>query len=379
MYKCFLTCARGLEESLSYELDTFVECTMIHNGGVEFKTDKSGLYMISMNSRLGMHLLVELFSFRVDDTEQLYSEVYNFSWHQIINVNQTFMIKVKGKSNYFGNPNYTTLKIKDAIVDQIKKNCFSRPYIDKKNPDIIITIFISDNDVKVYIDSSGDSLHKRGYRGKIHKGALNESLAAGLIMLSSWNSKDNFYDLMCGSGTIPIEAALIAHNIAPGLFRNHFSFQNWHDYEEDLFLEIQNKSKENISINSDIKIYGFDLSFSNIAMSLYSAKLLGIEKLIQFKKQDIKDFSSIDNHGTIIMNPPYGERLDAHNTNLEELYTLIGDILKQQCINFDAYIFTSNLSASKHIGLKSKKRIVLKNGSLDCRLLHYPIRSGEYK
>ena len=325
-----------------------------------------------------MHLLVELFNFNATDQDQLYEGIYNFQWDKYIDIHQTFSIKVRGNSQKFENKNYTTLKIKDAIADQIKKVKLARPSIDKENPDIIISVFIKEEKLTIYLDSSGVSLHKRGYRNKIHRAALNESLAAGLIMLSGWNKTDPFYDTMCGSGTLPIEAALMAHNIAPGLLRKHFAFQEWHDYDESLFSKIKKEVQDAIAIKSDIKIYGFDLIFSNIAMALYSAKLLELDKYLVFKKQDMSQFTPSSTKGTVIINPPYGERLDKDDSSIDILYKMIGDTFKTQCIGFDCYVFTGNLEKAKLIGLKTSKKVVLKNGSLDCRFLHYPIQSGKY-
>ena len=379
MYKCYLTCPRGLEEITQHDIKPIISDSVIHPGGLAFQTDLSGIYNTNIHSRTGMHLLIELFEFEASDIESIYKQIYNFMWSDIIDSNQTFMVKVRGKSSYFQNNQYTTLKIKDAIVDQIKIKKLSRPSVDKNNPHIIISVFISENHIKVYLDSSGTPLHKRGYRNKIHRAALNESLAAGLILLSNWNKKDAFYDLMCGSGTIPIEAALIAHNIAPGLFRKNFGFQNWNNYDSDLFNKIINKAKTDININSNIQIYGSDISFSNIAMCLSSAKVCNLQNLIQFKKQDMINFKSSDAIGTIIINPPYGERLKPGEENLEQLYQLIGDVFKKQNSNFSAYVLSSNLEMIKNIGLKSEKKYVLKNGRLDCRFIYYPIISGQYK
>ena len=378
MYNCYLTCPRGLEKQAQIDLKSYISNSSIGKGGIEFNTDQTGLYNVNLHSRIGMHLLVKIFEINVKDTEEAYTQIYGFNWHEIINPKQTFIIKLKGQSDNFNNNNYLTLKIKDAIVDQIKKKRFSRPSIDKKNPNIILNVFISNDRLTIYLDSSGLSLHKRGYRNKIHKAMLNESLAAGLIMLSNWNQKDPFYDLMCGSGTIPIEAALIAHKIAPGLLRENFAFMQWDDFDEKLFIKLKKKAEKKISINPNIKIYGFDRVFTNIAISLSSIKSVGYDRLVDFKKQDISKFTPVHNYGVIIMNPPYGERLDESDEVLQQLYGLIGDTLKQKCVGFEGYIFTSNLEMAKFIGLKSKQRIVLKNGKLDCRLLHYPIKSGEF-
>ena len=379
MYDCYLTCPRGLERQAQVDLEHFLTSSIIDKGGIKFSADQSTLYNINLHSRIGMHLLVKLFDFSASDENILYKEIYNFSWDKIISSKQTFIIKIKGKSQNFINSNYLTLKIKDAIVDKIKKIKFSRPSINKDNPDVIISVFINNDKITIYRDSSGISLHKRGYRNKIHRAMLNESLAAGLIMLSGWNKLDPFYDLMCGSGTLPIEAALMAHNIAPGLLRENFGFQKWLDYDSKLFNRLKKKAKSNIKINTDIKIYGFDIAFQNIAISLSSIKSINLSSAIKFQKQDINNFIPYEKNGVIIINPPYGERLKQSMDELENLYKSIGDIFKSKCIGFNTYIFTSNLEAAKFIGLKSKIRIPLKNGKLDCRLLHYPIKEGQYK
>ena len=379
MYDCYLTCPRGLERQAQVDLEHFLTSSIIDKGGIKFNADQSTLYNINLHSRIGMHLLVKLFDFSASDENILYKEIYNFSWDKIISPKQTFIIKIKGKSQNFINSNYLTLKIKDAIVDKIKKIKFSRPSINKDNPDVIISVFINNDKITIYRDSSGISLHKRGYRNKIHRAMLNESLAAGLIMLSGWNKLDPFYDLMCGSGTLPIEAALMAHNIAPGLLRENFGFQKWLDYDSKLFNRLKKKAKSNIKINTDIKIYGFDIAFQNIAISLSSIKSINLSSAIKFQKQDINNFIPYEKNGVIIINPPYGERLKQSMDELENLYKSIGDIFKSKCIGFNTYIFTSNLEAAKFIGLKSKIRIPLKNGKLDCRLLHYPIKEGQYK
>lgn len=379
MYDCYLTCPRGLEKQAQIDLASFINESIIDKGGIRFYANQDTIYNVNLHSRIGMHLLVKLFDFDARDINILYKKIYDFSWDKIISTDQTFIIKIKGHSNFLPNNNYNTLKIKDAIVDKIKKIKFSRPSINKDNPDIIISIFITDSKITIYKDSTGTSLHKRGYRNKIHRAMLNESLAAGLIMLSNWNRSDPFYDIMCGSGTIPIEAALMAYNIAPGLLRNIFAFQKWTDYNSELFNTLKQKAKNNIDINSNIKIFGFDKSFQNIAISLSSTKSINLDHIIKLKKQDIKNFKPNEKKGIIIINPPYGERLIQTQKELEILYQTIGDVLKKNCSGFNSYIFTSNLDAAKYIGLKSKQKIPLKNGKLDCRLLHFPIQKGTYK
>ena len=377
MYKCYLTCPRGLEKLAKDEINHLSNDIQINKGGINFHTDKEGLYNINLRSRIGMHLLVELFEFNAKKESVIYSEIKKFNWDEYIDTNQTFIIKTRGNSETFQNKNFLTLKIKDAIVDQIKKNKLSRPSIDKNNPDIIISVYVSNENFKVYIDSSGISLHKRGYRNKIHKAALNESLAAGLVMLSNWNRSDPFYDTMCGSGTIAIEAALMAYNIAPGLLRKHFGFQKWQDYDQTLFNKLKDEQKSLINLDHKVKIFGYDSEFSNIVMALYSTKLLDLENYISFKKQRMEKFEPKYTKATLIINPPYGERIGEQDT-INALYKMIGDIFKNKCIDFNCFVFTANLDAVKHIGLKTSQKIVLKNGSLDSRLLNYPIQKGVY-
>tara|TARA_Y100001970_G_scaffold84325_1_gene106441 strand:- start:7056 stop:8195 length:1140 start_codon:yes stop_codon:yes gene_type:complete len=379
MNKYFLTCPRGLEEITSNQISKYIKSTpIIDLGGVKFQGNKEDMYNVNLNSRTGMHLLKEIYSFNINTEKDIYKNIYNFSWDSILNPNKTFIIRTKSKSKIFQNTNFFTLKIKDAIVDNIRSKFGKRPSINKIDPDIILLILIKDKKITVYIDSSGSPLFKRGYRSKIHKASLNESLAAGLILLSNWDRKSPFYDLMCGSGTIPIEAAMIAYNIPAGIFRNGFGFQKWDNYDKNLWDEILVNAKEGISLNDNIPIYGSDYFQKNIELGRESSRQMNISQKINFQSLDIKDFKPLENNGIIIINPPYGNRIGEEKI-IQKLYKNIGDIFKTYCVGFDAYIFTGNLEAIKSIGLRSKKRIILKNGKIDCRLLHYPITVGKFK
>ena len=379
MYECFLTCPRGLEEQAQIDINSIIPESKINKGGIEFNATKSELYNVNLYSRIGMHLLIKLFDFECKNNDELYKQIHDYKWDKIIDINQSFLIKFKGQSIQFKNKNFTVLKIKDAIVDKIRKIRLSRPNIDKDNPDIIISIHIKDNKFSIYLDSSGISLHKRGYRNKIHRAMLNESLAAGLIMKTQWDKKTSFYDPMCGSGTFPIEAALMAYNIPPGLLREKFTFQKWKDYDSLLFKKILKRAKSKIKIDNNIKIYGYDNALSNIAIAMSSIKSLDLSNNIKIKKLDFLAFTPNEDSGIIIINPPYGERLKPGENQLNDLYISIGDIFKNNCNGYDCYVFTSNLESAKHIGLKSKSRLQFKNGNLDCRLIHYPIKLGSYK
>jgi len=374
----FLTCPRGLEETTASQISKYIKNNpIIDNGGVSFKGDLTDMYMTNLYSRTGMHLLKKIISFKSVTTDEIYNNIYEYDWNTILDSNKTFFIKTKSNSVYYKNTNFITLKVKDAIVDKIRKQNGIRPSIDKINPDFIFFIIIKDDSIKVYIDSSGDPLFKRGYRTKIHKAALNESLAAGIIYLSNWDRVSPLYDIMCGSGTIPIEAAMMAYNIPPGVFRGKFAFQKWNDYNHSLWITTLCKAKEKININDNLEITGSDYFKKNIDLSLDSSKKIGINNII-FNRLDIKDFKPAHSSGTIIINPPYGIRVGEENT-IKKLYKQLGDLFKKRCHGFDVYFFTGNLEAIKSIGLRSKRKIILKNGKIDCRLLYYPMMSGKFQ
>jgi putative N6-adenine-specific DNA methylase len=377
MHEYLLTCPRGLEDITCKQISKHIKNTPTVNiGSVRFKGDKEDMYAVNLHSRTGMHLLKKIFSFSINNSNELYDNIYHFDWEKVIGDNKTFVIKTKSKSSLFNNTSFITLKIKDAIVDKIRKHKGKRPSINKINPDIILFVLLNDNNIS--IDSSGEPLYKRGYRTVIHKAALNESLAAGLILLSNWDKKNQFYDIMCGSGTIPLEAAMIAYNIPPGIFRGKFAFQKWNNYNHSLWISMICKAKDQIIINKNIEIYGSDYLNRNIQLGIESSKIIGVGKNIKFSNLDIKDFNPRGNKGTIIINPPYGIRLGDQSI-INKLYKQIGDLFKTRCSGYDTYIFTGNLDAIKSIGLRSKKRIILKNGRLDCRLLYYPILPGGFK
>ena len=379
MNEYYLTCPRGLEETTCNDISAYLKIKpSADKGGVSFQGTQKEMYNINLFSRTGMHLLKKLYFFSAKGYDDLYGLTFKLPWSKIIGTDHTFSIRSKIKSEIFTHSNFTTLKIKDAIVDSIKKDLGSRPSIDKYDPDIKIFAIINNNSIKLYMDSSGRPLFMRGYRTRIHKAALNESMAAGLVLLSNWNQKDPFYDIMCGSGTIPIEAALIAHNIPPRILRDDYAFQKWDDFDGTLWKTLKKESIKNISINKSIIIQGSDLIRKNLELCLDSLKKLKLSDHILFKYMDLNDFEPSEKEGTIIVNPPYGERI-GEQFNLEKLYKLLGDKFKKNCTGHDVYVFTGNPSLAKRIGLRTKKRIILKNGTIDCRLLYYPMREGSYK
>jgi len=378
MDEYFITCPRGLEEVTANDIAQHIkDSPNLNKGGVSFFGSLKDLYKVNLYSRTGMYVLKKLFEFKANNYDIIYKKIYQFNWAKIINDQTTFSIRTKVKSNEFENSGYLTLKVKDAIVDKIRKSIGKRPNIDKINSDIKIFLIVKNNQIKIYIDSSGRPLFMRGYRSKIHKASLNECLAAGIILLSNWDKKSLFYDLMCGSGTIPIEAGMIAYNIPPGILRSKFAFQLWNDYDKNLWENVVRESKSKINFNNDIQIFGSDNVRKNIDLSIKSAERINLHKHINFSTKDLSDCTINKSTGVVIVNPPYGVRLGTEE-NLQNLYKKIGDVFKNKCSGFDTYIFTHNKNLAKFVGLRTRRKFILKNGQLDCRLLYYPIKEGSF-
>ena len=373
--ECFLSCPRGLEDITAETIKPFCRKVLPGRGGVEFWGDLRSLYSVNLHSKTGMHALIKILNVQAQNNDELYNEVYNYPWHEWITPVDTIFIRSRVRSRYFDNPQYASLKVKDALVDRIRKKTGNRPNVDKINPRYSLFLFIFENKVSVYLNSSGNSLSKRGYREKIHKASLNEALAAGIILLSGWKPGQPLYDPMCGSGTFLIEAAMMGRNIPAGYYRKGFAFQKWHYFNNRLWNQIVTEARENI-LYERFPISGYDNISANIDLSKQNSRRILIHNYIRFKKAELSDFYPKE-PGIIIINPPYGERL-GKDDELENLYKLMGDVLKTYCQDSDAFILSGNLELAKHIGLKPENKIPLKNGKIDCRLLHFPIRHGKY-
>jgi len=379
MDEYFITCPRGLEKVTSNDINQYLSTNSSQDtGGVLFHASLQEMYRINLYSRTGMFVLKKMFSFNAESNKKLYDLCYNFDWHKIIGSKKTFSLKSKINSKVFTHSNFTTLKIKDAIVDSIKNQLGDRPSIDRYDPDVKIFIFINETKVKFYLDATGKPLFMRRYRTKIHKAALNECMAAGLVLLSNWNKKDDFYDIMCGSGTIAIEAALIAFNIPPGFLRKTYAFQKWDNYDQNIWGAVVKEASKNICFDKKVNIYGSDLIKKNITLAIESIEKLDLKNKINFEIKDFHDFVPKSDKGIIIINPPYGERI-GEQFNLNKLYKDLGDKFKKDCSGHDVFLFTGNLTLIKQIGLRTKKKIILKNGTIDCRLVYYPMQKGSFK
>lgn len=366
----------GLEEVLAEELKALGAVKIIkHNRAVSFHGDKELMYRANYQLRTALRVLKPLWKFNVRTTKSLYRSIKEYKWEKIFQVNDTFAIDAVVSSNYFKHSKYTALKVKDAIADRFRAKFDKRPSVDVDNPTIRIHVHIYEDQCTISLDSSGDSLHKRGYRSVQTMAPLNEALAAGMIMLSGWDKESEFIDPMCGSGTIPIEAALIALNIPPGYLGRKYGFEKWKDYDQELWDQVVSSvsSKKELKF----KIIASDKSPTAIeatARNIKSAKLLKHIK-IELKYFDEQKPSS--DKGTIVMNPPYGERLKEEAIN--DFYKMIGDTLKTNFSGFDAWILSANKTAMKHIGLKTSRRLTLYNGALECKFHKYSLYTGSKK
>ena len=376
--KVFITCPRGLENVTADQIKSITKCKASPKiGGVSLSCDTSNIYKLNYTLRTATYVLQEILSFKATNIFDLYSKIKEYKWSNLVNSTDTISIRSRVKSKYYKSSNFLSLRVKDAIVDRIKLDKGSRPSINKDDPTYSFFINVRDDKVKLYINTSGAPLYKRNYRGKVHRASLNPAIAAGIILLSNWDSKRSFYDPMCGSGTIPIEALMIAASIPSGMLRNKYAFQKWKNYNDCLFEEIKKEYISKINSSLKTKIYGSDNTVKNMPLVENSLKRLEMEEKIILQVRDILDFNVHGESGVIIMNPPHGLRMSSEGS-LKNLYNNIGNVLKKRCHNHDAYIFCMNNSLSKSVGLRTKRRYQLQNGKIDCRLLHYPISDGKY-
>lgn len=366
----------GLEEVLAKEIQELGgEDVKILKRAVSFTGNKELLYSANYNLRTAIKVLKPIYKFKATNEVQLYNGISGIDWTNYFSVDQTIAIDSVISSDFFNHSHYVALKVKDAIIDQFRKKTNKRPSIDTTDPEVRINIHILEDDVDVSLDSSGESLHKRGYRVSNDMAPISEVLAAGLIMLSGWDGKTTFVDPMCGSGTIAIEAALIANKIPPGIYRKKFSFENWLDFDEDIFEKVS--TEEHVVEGPVPLIYASDISSKSVAVAKSNFKSASLGHKIITQACPFSEFTKPSETGFIIMNPPYGERLK--DRKIDELYKSIGDTLKKQYLNWEAWIITSNKDAIKNIGLHAARRMTLFNGQLECKFLKFSIYEGSKK
>lgn len=367
----------GLEEVLEKELILIGASDIrVFNRAVKFRGERDLLYRANYCLRTALSILVSVTEFRIRSKDDLYNGGAKIEWDRFMDPDKTFSVVPVINSPLFSHTGYAALILKDSIADYFRKKSGRRPSVDTEDPDIMVNLHISNDQVTVSIDSSVIPLFKRGYRLEQTVAPLNEVLAAGILMISGWNGSDTLTDPMCGSGTFPIEAGLIACNIPSGKFRKAYGFQRWNDYDEDLFTEIKSECDKKI-ISSPVKIYGSDISDEAVKQSGANVLKAGLSEIVSLKVADFKDLKSTGDKGYIFLNPPYGQRILPEDTN--QLYSMIGTTLKHNFPDTTAWLISSNREALKMVGLKSKEKRTLYNGALECLLLKYEMYQGTRK
>ncbi len=368
----------GLEQVLADELLRLGARNIEkHNRAVSFTGDLGFMYKANFCLRTALRILVPIDRFEIRSQQEFYDRIREMKWEDLMGPNGTLAIGCTLNTPHFDHTQFVSQRAKDAIVDRFRDRTGTRPSVDLDRPTLGIHVYIDQDECTVSLDSSGGSLHKRGYRDKTNLAPINEVLAAGLVLLSGWDRRSNFVDPMCGSGTLLIEAALYAANIPPGYFREEFGFQRWADLDEALWEKIQEAAIGRINDEKPL-ILGGEIS-KNVARkaiaNIHSAKL---EDSITIKNVAFEDLDPPSGPGVMIINPPYGERMDK-DEDIDALYKMIGDTLKKKWAGYQAWVITSNLEAAKHIHLTPKPRIKLYNGSLECRFMRYELYSGSRK
>lgn len=344
---------------------------------VSFVGDKGFMYKANLALRTAIKILKPIKTFRVSNEDDLYKQVYNIKWEKYLKATGSLAIDATVHSKHFTHSKFIALKTKDAIVDRFRDHGGVRPNVDLRFPDLKINVHIDRSVCTISLDTSGESLHRRGYKLATNIAPINEVLAAGLIMLSGWDGQSDFMDPMCGSGTMLAEAAMIACNIPPNLMRKEFAFERWEDWDVDLFEKIE-ESLLKKTRDFHHKIMGYDKSPSAVHKAKENIKNAHLDEFITIKHED---FFKTQRPGDaqklhMVFNPPYGERLDIQ---METFYKQIGDTLKQNYPNTDAWFITSNLEALKHVGLRPSRKIKLFNAKLESRLVKYQIYEGSKK
>ncbi|GLB53245.1 RNA methyltransferase [Neptunitalea chrysea] len=367
----------GLEDVLATELRN-LGAMKVETGvrGVFFEGDKGFMYKANLSLRTALKILKPIETFSVRDENDLYDKVFAMHWDKLMNVNTTFAIHATLSDAIFNHSQFVALKTKDAIVDKFRNTEGKRPNVDVKHPDISINIHIHKNRVTISLDSSGSSLHHRGYRTATNIAPINEVLAAGMLLLSGWDGQCDFMDPMCGSGTIPVEAAMIACNIPANINRKEFAFEKWADYDADLFEKIV-ESSLNKTREFYYKIYGYDKAPSAVMKANDNVKNANLSEYITIKQYNFfETYKPVDGKLHMVFNPPYGERLQI---DIEAFYKAIGNTLKQQYADTNAWLITSNLESLKHVGLRPSRKIALFNGKLESRFVKYEMYAGSKK
>ena len=366
----------GLEPVLAKELTQLgANDVQIGRRMVSFKGDKELLYRANFQLHTAIRILKPIKHFKALSADDVYEGVKDLDWSEYIGIDKTFAVDSVVFSEEFRHSKFVAYKVKDAIVDQFREKTGQRPNISISNPDIRLHIHIAEDQCTLCLDSSGDSLHRRGYRQESVEAPLNEVLAAGMILMTGWHGETDFIDPMCGSGTLLIEAALIARNMAPGLFRKEYAFEKWPDFDAELFDKIYNDDSQEREFNHHI--YGYDVDIKAVNTARLNVKAAGLSNDITVEEQDFKNFMQPKNKSILVTNPPYGERISTND--LLGTYKMIGERLKHQFTGNEAWILSYREECFAQIGLKPSIKIPVFNGSLECEFRKYQLFDGKMR
>lgn len=366
----------GLEPVLAKELTQLgANEVQIGRRMVSFMGDKEMMYRANFQLHTAIRILKPIKHFKALSADDVYREVQKIDWSEYIGLDKTFAVDSVVFSEEFRHSKFVAYKVKDAIVDQFREKTGKRPNISVANPDIRLNIHIAEDKCTLSLDSSGESLHRRGYRQESVEAPLNEVLAAGMILMTGWQGETDFIDPMCGSGTLLVEAALIAHNMAPGLFRKEYAFEKWPDFDSDLFDRIYNDDSSEREFTHHI--YGYDVDIKAVNTARLNVRAAGLLNDITVEEADFKNFTQPKEKSIIVTNPPYGERIST--PDLLGTYKMIGERLKHQFLNNDAWILSYREECFDQIGLKPSIKIPVYNGSLECEFRKYQIFDGKMK
>lgn len=373
MNRYFATVARGLETLAAQELEQ-LDASAIEPGfcGVSFAGDRTLLYRVNLWARLPFRILMKLHEFPCQDAEDLYRGIQTIDWAQHLTPDLTLAVNATGKSEQLNHTHFTALQVKKAIVEQQQDRMGDRSNVELQSPDVQISVHIDHNVCTVSLDSSGQSLHRRGYRPAVGAAPLKESLAAALIQLSGWQPEQMFYDPLCGSGTLPLEASLKALNIAPGLFRDRFGFETWLDADQPLLEKLIQSAEASQRESLPAPIWGSDRDADVIEQAIANATNCGVLNHVYFASIDLEDVAAPADSGVVFCNPPYGERL-GRDSDLGVFYKRLGDVLKQRFKGWTAFVLSGNKELAQSIGLKSSQRFAVYNGKLPCQLMKYEL------
>jgi len=375
MYHCFATTNKGLEQLLIKELTNLgaVDTSAVH-AGVKFSANLDTIMQINLYSRLASRVMLQVAYGEYQDEMDIYNLVHTINWSDWFSVDKSIKVSTTAKNSPLRSLEFITLKVKDAICDNFVAKVNKRPDVNKYQPDIGIYNFLTADSITIYLDTSGEGLFKRGYRQSKLEAPLKENLAAGLIQLTNWHPDTPFYDPMCGSGTLAIEAISYALNLAPGLNRS-FAFEKFNHFEVNKWNQFKLAAKQKINYSQKLQIYASDINSKAISIAKSNFEYLRLSAYINFDAGDFLTKSAPADHGLLITNLPYGIRLDEEE-RLAAFYPLLGSHLKKNYANWNCYFLTADLRLPKLMHLKPSRKIPLYNGALDCRVFEFKMVSG---